>query len=121
MNLPAALPPPPPRRRIPAAPAGAVKIAVGAQVFSIACAESERESLAEAAKEVTRRIASIRKDKRVADGERAAIMAALELAFESARRGMLNPSDGEMTASEIRATIQVLRKRAEEALSDSSL
>ncbi len=69
---------------------------VGSHAFKIRCEASESESMRAAAEVVNREYINLRERERVADGERAAIMVALQLA--SGRMDIKAQSDGSIGA-----------------------
>ena len=64
-----------------------MKLRVGRQDFSVSCEAGEEDLMTAAAARVEREMGEARTRFRAADGERAATMAALRVAFEAERAG----------------------------------
>jgi cell division protein ZapA (FtsZ GTPase activity inhibitor) len=126
---PAAAEPPAMRAAPPAAAVAqrrdAMEIILRGHRLSVSCPEAERETMRAAVAEVSRLVERLR-EKVTADTERAALMAAVQIAF-AARRKQSGEGEGvvvgqgeeKMTAAEIRATIAQIQERAKGALDGS--
>ena len=64
-----------------------VDITILGRSYKVACTDEERDSLAEAAAYVDRKMGEIREGGKTASGERLAVMAALNIAHELLSRG----------------------------------
>ncbi|MBE8157994.1 MAG: cell division protein ZapA [Betaproteobacteria bacterium] len=60
-----------------------LKIFIRQHQFSVRCGKNEENAMRAAARAVEEKLRTVREQTKVADGERAALMAALQIAFEA--------------------------------------
>lgn len=91
-----------------------VSISIGDKEFMVACPPSERESLTQAAKLLDTQMRDIQKSGKVLGAERAAIMAALNIAHDL----ILCRNDGEDEIPEFNDRIRALNQKIDSAIGD---
>ena len=88
----------------------ALKLRVGRQDFTVSCETGEEELMRAAMRRVERALGEARSRYHAADGERAALMAALQLAFETEKKNAGKAPD--LDAEEGRIELLSERMRA---------
>ena len=86
-----------------------LQLRVGRQDFTVSCEAGEEELMRAAAQRVERALGEARSRYRAADGERAALMAALRLAFETGKKNAGKASDLEAEEGKIESLSERIR------------
>lgn len=87
----------------------ALRLRVGRQDFTVLCESGEEEMMRLAALRVEREMGEVRTRYRAADGERAATMAALRLAFEAEKKNGGEMSDSGLGGGKIELLSERIR------------